>query len=240
MGKKKTKKQVEAEKAKKSQRLMGWTLGLILVLCVGVILFNAFSDPKTKSALDETVFQYDQQPMLGSKDAPVRIVEFADFKCPSCRLFDQDILPMIKTDFIDTGIAQFYFINYPIVSPNGDSTTAAIAGEAVYHQNPEAFWPFYDAVFANQQDEKQTWATLDNLVQIAREANLSINFDLLQKDIEDSNFAEQVKGDVAIGNRAGVRGTPTVFINGKELPVQDTFNYEAFKAAILEAQSGSQ
>ncbi|WP_134703335.1 thioredoxin domain-containing protein [Ammoniphilus sp. YIM 78166] len=240
MGKKKTKKQVEAEKAKQSQRLMGWTLGLILLLCVGAILYSAFSGPKTKSALDEAVFQYDQQPLLGSKDAPVRIVEFADFKCPSCRLFDQDILPLVKKDFIDTGIAQFYFINYPIVSPNGDSTTAAIAGEAVYNQNPEAFWSFYDAVFANQQDEKTTWATPDTLVQIARKANLPINFDQLKKDIEDSQFAEQVKGDIAIGNRAGVRGTPTLFINGKELPIQDTFNYEAFKAAILEAQNGSQ
>jgi len=223
-------------------RLMTWTLVIILVACVGIIFYNALSGPgtKTEQAVNEEVFQYDQQPMLGSKDAPVRMVEFADFKCPSCKAFDQEILPSVKKDFIDQGLVQFYFINYPIITPNGDSRTAAIAGEAVYNQNPEEFWKFYETLFANQQDEKLNWATPDFLVQVAKDANLNIDFDKMKQDIEQKAFEENVRTDMAIGNQVGVNGTPTVFINGKEIAIQDAFNYEALKQIILQEKDGTQ
>lgn len=244
MGKKKNAKnqqrQKADEKAKRTQRWMGWTLVLILVLCVGAIFYKAVSGPQTGQAVEETEFQYEKQPMLGEKEAPVRVVEFADFKCPSCKQFDQTILPQLKKDFIDQGDVQFYFVNYPIISPNGDSRTAAIAGEAVYKQNPQEFWKFYEAVFDKQQPESTTWATSDFLVQIAKEANLNLDFDQLKKDIDNEAFAQEVDDDEAIGNRAGVNGTPTIFINGREISIQDTFNYDAIKAAIEEAKGGSQ
>lgn len=245
MGKKKNinkhqQRQKADEKAKKTQRWMGWTLALIVIACVAAIIFKAVSGPQTGQTVEATEFHYEKQPMLGAKDAPVRVVEFADFKCPSCKQFDETILPQIKRDFIDHGDVQFYFVNYPIISPNGDSRTAAIAGEAVYKQNPQEFWKFYEAVFDQQKNESTTWATSDFLVQIAKQANLSLNFDQLKKDIDDEAFAQEVDDDEAIGNRVGVNGTPTIFINGKEISIQDTFNYNALKAAIEQAKGGSQ
>ena len=221
---------------------MTWTLVIILIACIGFILYNAISgpNPKTEQVVNEEVFQYDQQPMLGSKDAPIKMVEFADFKCPSCKAFDQEILPLIKKDFIDQGLVQFHFINYPIITPNGDSRTAAIAGEAVYNQNPEEFWKYYETLFANQQDEKLNWATPDFLVQIAKDANLKIDFDKMKQDIEQKAFEENVRTDMAIGNQVGVNGTPTVFINGKEIDIQDAFNYETLKKIILQEKDNAQ
>lgn len=244
MGKKKNVKNQQRhkadEKAKRTQRWMGWTLGLILVACIAAIMIKAVSGPQMGQTVEETEFHYEKQPMLGAKDAPVKVVEFADFKCPSCKQFDQTILPQIKKDFIDQGDVQFYFVNYPIISPDGDSRTAAIAGEAVYKQNPQEFWKFYEAVFDQQKNESTTWATSDYLVQIAKQANVNVNYEQLKKDIDNEAFDQEVKDDEAIGNRVGVNGTPTIFINGKEISIQDTFNYNALKAAIEQAKGGSQ
>ncbi|WP_164985030.1 thioredoxin domain-containing protein [Ammoniphilus sp. CFH 90114] len=239
MGKKKTNKKPNAKQSPPSQRVMGWTLVVILLVCVGAIFYKAASGPQTGQVVNDEVFEYDQQPALGSNDAPVKMVGFADFKCPSCKAFDEEILPLIKKDFIDNGTVQYYFVNYPIISPNGDSTTAALAAEAIYNQNPEEFWKFHDAVFTNQKDERQSWATPEYLIQVAQEAKLAIDFDLLKKDIEEKTYADQVKLDTSIGNKAGIRGTPTIFINGKELSIHETFDYEAIKSAILQAKDNT-
>lgn len=236
---KKQQMQVKNEKAKNTQRLMGWTLAVIFVICVGLIIVKAVSGPKATETIPAETFQYEKQPVLGSQDAPVKIVEFADFKCPSCKQFNDTILTQLKKDFVDNGTVQLYFMNYPVISPNEDSRTAALAAEAVYRQSPEEFWKFYSAVYAQQKDERTTWATSDFLVDIAKQADLKLDFDQLKKDIDNEAFAQDVNDDEAIANQIGVNGTPTIYVNGKVVAVQDTFNYESLKKIIQEASVGS-
>jgi protein-disulfide isomerase len=234
--KRKHQQQVKASETKKIQRLMGWTLAIIVVVCLAFIAFNAASGPDTGKAVDTKEFHYDKQPALGAQSAPVKIVEFADFKCPACRQFEQVIIPQLKQDFVDNGTVQLYFINYPIISPDADSRTAAMAGEAVFHQNPAEFWKFYEAVYAHQGDEHVNWATADFLVQVARQSNVAVDYEKLKKDIDSNTFAQDVRQDEAIVGKLGVGGTPTIYINGIEVPVNDTFNYEALKEAIVKAK----
>ncbi|GIM45135.1 putative disulfide bond formation protein D [Collibacillus ludicampi] len=233
---KKHQRQMELETTRKTQRLIEWTLAVIFVVSVALIIMHAISRPQDDQTVDVKEFQYDKHPSIGSKDAPVKIVEFADFKCPACKEFDQTILPQLKKDFIDNGTVQFYYINDPIISPNADSRTAAMAGEAVYRQNPEEFWKFYEAVFAHQGDEHTNWATSDFLVQIAKQSNLKVDYDKLKKDIDNNTFAQDVKNDEDIAEKLGVNSTPTIYINGKEVSDNDTFTYSAIKEAILKAK----
>jgi protein-disulfide isomerase len=232
----KQQRQMEIERKKHTQRLMGWSLAVILVACVVLIVMYALSGSQAGKTIDAREFQYEKQPALGKKDAPVKIVEFADFKCPACKQFDQTILPQLKKDFVDNGTVQLYFINYPIISPEADSRTAAMAGEAVYRQNPEEFWKFYESVYAQQGDERTNWATSDYLVQIAKQSNLKVDYEKLKKDIDDNTFAQDVKDDEAIVRKLGVNSTPTIYINGKVISDSNTFNYNALKEAILKAK----
>jgi protein-disulfide isomerase len=233
---KKQRRQMETAQTRKTQRLMVWTLAILFIGIVSLIIMNVISGPQGGKTVDVKEFQYDKHPSMGSKDAPVKVVEFADFKCPACKEFDQTILSQLKKDFVDNGTVQLYFINYPIISPNADSRTAAMAGEAVYHQNPEEFWKFYEAVYAHQGDERTNWATSDVLVQIAKQSNLKVDYAKLKKDIDDNTFAQDVKDDEAIADKLGVNSTPTIFINGKEISDNDTFNYSAIKEAILKSK----
>lgn len=53
---------------------------------------------------------------LGSKDAPVTIIEYASMTCPHCAAFTKDVFPQIKTNYIDTGKVRFIFREFPLGS----------------------------------------------------------------------------------------------------------------------------
>ncbi|HET7615380.1 MAG TPA: thioredoxin domain-containing protein, partial [Bacillales bacterium] len=123
---------------------------------------------KDKAAMDsggvKAHFNYDAQPMLGNEDAPVKIVEFGDYRCSVCYHFDQKFFPKLKKQFIETGKASFYFMNYPILGQG--SVRAALASESVFRRSPEAFWKYHETVYDHQGPEDKEWATTDFLVRL--------------------------------------------------------------------------
>ena len=95
------------------------------------------------------VIDYEGQPFLGEASAPVEIVEFGDYKCPSCKDFNDRLFPIIYEELVETGKAKFYFMNYSFIA--ADSTTAAQFAETVYKElGNEKFWAFHNLLFANQ------------------------------------------------------------------------------------------
>jgi protein-disulfide isomerase len=173
---------------------------------------------------------------LGSKDAPVKIVEFGDFKCPSCQYFSQEIAPQLEKDYIGKGLASLHFMNFTFLGP--DSTTAALAAQSVYHQSNEAYWKFYDALYKNQGNENIQWATPDFLTNLIRSQGIAVDADKVMNDIKNKTYADEVDEHNAKARKAGVTGTPSLFINGVKLG--NSMDYDAIKAAIDQALKGEQ
>lgn len=170
------------------------------------------------------------QPTLGSPDAPVEVVEFADFKCPACSVFKTQVFPDLKADYIDTGKIRFSFLNFPLpIGP--DSWTAANAVECVYHEiGNEAFWSYYHGVFVNQGPERQTWATPDLLVQLAEDyIDEPVDTESLRACIVNERYRGEAERDREMGANAEIPGTPTVFVNGQMLR---DFRYGTISGAI--------
>jgi len=225
----KTSRKEQRERAKKRQqtirRLMYATGGIVIIAIILVLALMPKPDPAD--------FNYDKLPTLGSKDAKVKIVEFGDFKCPACQIFTQDVKPDLMKEYIDTGLVSLSFMNYHFIGP--DSETAALAGLAVYHQDNDAFWKYYDALYANQPPESERWATVDNLVQIAQNAQLGIDYDKLRSDIENKTYADELKDQMSKVRPLGVTGTPTLFVNGTKLGGNNAMEYAPVKVAIEKA-----
>jgi len=223
-----TAKKSDASSGNRRARLIRVTISIgaipvaVLIIVVVTVLIHAHA----------LAFDYSKFPMLGNSRAPVKIVEFADFKCPPCKEFHDRIFPLLKSQYIDTDIVRFYFANFPIVGP--DSTTAAIAGEAIFHQNPGAFWDYYNAVYHNQGDYHEEWATPDFLVNLAHAFVPGIDYQKLAEDIARNAYESAKSADHSAGIRAGVRATPTFFINGHVF--LDFSDWEALKAAISKFQ----
>ena len=151
-------------------------------------------------------------PSLGPANAPVTIVEFGDLECPDCRME----APILRHNVRETFASQvrLYFKDFPLGSIHPWARAAAIAGRCVYHQDAKAFWDFYDWIYENQQEIEP-----DNLNSkiLAWAGQNGLDVRRLGGCIETKASEPEVDRSLAEGRSLGVRGTPTLFINGRKI-----------------------
>jgi protein-disulfide isomerase len=218
-------------------RVVWWCAALALLLLVltgltwygkqasGIEDLPNYTDVKGKITVDG--FKYEQQPFIGEPGAPVKVIEFGDFKCPACKQWHATVFSQLKAEFVDSGKVQFYFMNYAFL--DRDSILAGSAGEAIYRQNPEAFWDYYSKLYENQQSESKIWATHGFLIDFVKENIKDLDYKQFEADLRNNVYLGDVKEDYKIGGYYGVNGTPAFFVNGKILRSSD---YGELKAAI--------
>lgn len=144
-------------------------------------------------------------PVLGDETAPVTIAVFSDFECPYCA----KSVPLFKQVLdIYAGKVKLVFKNFPLGS-HRNSQNAALTALAAQRQGK--FWEMHDLFFANYN--KLNPQKIDEL---AAEAGLEL--EQLKKDRKDPQLSARIKQDMDEGTAAGVRGTPTIFVNGRLLP----------------------
>lgn len=143
-------------------------------------------------------------PIQGQPDAPVTIAIFDDFECPYC----SKVVPVIK-DVLKAYPEQvkLVFKNFPLAI-HKYSRAAAIAGLAAQQQGK--FWLLYDLMFANYRQLNPA-----KIQELAQQVGLDMaRFD---KDLVDPELTRRIDADIREGKRIGVRGTPTLFINGRHV-----------------------
>lgn len=164
-------------------------------------------------------------PILGNASAKVTIIEFADLRCPYCKQFYTDSEKHIITDYVNTGKAKFAFRHYAFLGPA--STLAANAAECANEQGK--FWDIYNYFYTNQPEESDTSLfTVDNLTPIA--GNLGMNPDQFRTCLSANKYNQNVTDDFTAGQKVGVSGTPTTYING--MPLVGAVPYAQIKVAI--------
>jgi len=170
-------------------------------------------------------------PALGNEDAPVTIIEFSDFECPFCGAFFTDVLPQLKTEYIDTGKAKLYFRHFPLTSIHPNAQLAHEASECANDQGQ--FWGYHDILFENQNEWASLTADTFNTKLTEYATTLGLNSGSFQECLDSGKFTESVNKDLEEGSAAGVDGTPATFVDG--YLIVGAVPYEQFKAQI-EAQ----
>lgn len=143
-----------------------------------------------------------QVPSLGAVGAQVAIVEFSDFQCPYCRKHEQGAWPQLREKYVDAGKARYFFLDYPL-DFHPHAREAAIAGACAHQQG--AFWPMHDALF-----ESQNKLGHDLYLKVA--GQLGLNSDKFTACLADPKTNQQIGAHAALGDRAGVQGTPAFLI----------------------------
>lgn len=164
-------------------------------------------------------------PVRGNKDAKVTIVEFADFRCPFCEQYFSQTEPQIFKDYVDTGKVKYAFRQFPFLGPA--SNVAADAAECANDQGQ--FWAYHEWLYKNQPPETDTsMYNTDSLTQAA--VSLGLNGDTFRSCLDGKKDDAKATADMTDGQKLGVNGTPTFFINGT--PLVGAQPYSAFQTAI--------
>ena len=146
---------------------------------------------------------------MGNPNAPVKIVEYADFQCPYCMHYWQETEPQIIQNYVATG--KVYYDIIPSADFSGPSSAAANAAYCAADQNK--FWEYHDMLFANWTGENAGDFTSDKLRQYA--AAIHLNLDRFDTCVNGGTHTDQVNQDASDAKAAGVQGTPAFVINGK-------------------------
>ena len=148
-------------------------------------------------------------PYLGSSNAKVTVVEYADYQCPYCEKWYSSVMPELKAKYINTGKIKFVYQDFAFLG--ADSNTAAEASHCAADQNK--FWQYHDYLFGHQGTEGSSWATADHQKQFA--AALGLNTAQFNSCLDSGKYKQEVLDETAAGRSYGVSGTPTVFVNGQ-------------------------
>jgi protein-disulfide isomerase len=134
------------------------------------------------------------------------------------------VKPVLFQQYVDTGKVTFVYKHMAILGQ--ESTWAAEASECAADQGK--FWEYHDLVFSRQAGENQGAFTKDKLLGMAQDLKLDLT--RFEPCLKNDQTLARVQADTEEGQEAGVRGTPTFFINGQGLVGAQP--YEAFSAAI--------
>jgi protein-disulfide isomerase len=153
----------------------------------------------------------------GPTSAPVTIVEFSDFQCPFCSRAEPVVDEVMKK-YGDK--VRLVFRDYPLsFHPNAE--VAAMGAECAEEQGK--YWEMHKAMFANQQK-----LAAADLVETA--GGIGIDKDKFKSCLDSGKYRTEVQKDFQDGQKAGVTGTPTFFING--IMIVGARNVDSFSEII--------
>jgi protein-disulfide isomerase len=159
-------------------------------------------------------------PSKGPDNAPVTIVKFEDYQCPYCRQV-QPILRELLSQYSDK--IRLVHKDLPLDAIHPQARLAAEAARCAGEQGK--FWNYHDALYASSPN-----ATQENLKSYAKELGLDV--DAFVRCLGSGKFKSVVQRDLVEGAQLGVTGTPTLFINGRE--ISGTQSKEAFQSILDE------
>lgn len=213
----------------------------LIVVIVGIAIVSALGasfssyigqvDQMTQDIQDESeVLSVGLPPLLGSQTASVTIIEMGDYQCEMCKRWYDESRPKIIENFIDTGKANMFFIDYPILGID-----SALAAEATYCADDQGkYWDYHVTLYDYQGHMNSGWANAERLKSFA--FNLDLNMDEFEECLDSSKYDERVKLNWQKASAGGATSTPTFIIvnteTGNEEKIVGAQPYAVFEKVI--------
>ena len=194
---------------------------IVAILLIGLIAFLAINkrSEQTVNIEGDVASLQASDHVLGSRDAKVVLIEYGDYQCPSCKVW-QTSVEELKTKTGDD--VALVFRNFPITNIHRNALAASRAAEAAALQNK--YWEMGSLLYRNQD----AWSGVDSpettFEQYATQLNL--NIDQFKTDYKSSKTLDKINLDREMATKQGVEGTPTFFLNGKKLDLKDASQSE--------------
>jgi len=145
----------------------------------------------------------DGVPFKGDKNARVTLIEFADYQCSFCGRFYRETFPQIEENYILTGKVKFFFRNFPLERSHPQAFKAAVAANCAAEEGK--FSAMHNRLFTHQEALGPK-----DLLQHAKA--LAIESSKFMRCLDSEESAAKIRKDLADGQKAGVKVTPTFFL----------------------------
>jgi protein-disulfide isomerase len=223
MGKKDLIKQKREQKKKQDL----WVILIISIIAVAIIAVIVISKlPKSIKTVDVSAKPMENALNLGDPNAPVKVIEFADFQCPYCGLYWKQLEPTIISTYVATN--KVYYTYSPMAFIGQESIDAVEASYCANDQNK--FWEYRDYLFSNQTGENAGDFSQAHLIAFAKKLNLDVN--TFTSCLTSGQYATKVNDDNTYASQQGVNSTPSFLVNGT------VYNSSNVEQAIADAVAG--
>lgn len=145
---------------------------------------------------------------VGRTDAPVVLIEYADFQCPFCGRFARETEPELVRKYVEKGVLRIEWRNFPVFGQ--ESEQAALAAWAAGRQ--QKFWDFHELLYAEDRERNSGAFTADRLVDFARRAGVP-DLEKFRADMAGEAARQALARDKEEGYRLGVTSTPAFLVN---------------------------
>ena len=208
-----------------------WVLGAIAVVGASILGYTLYRKPAAPAVVDavggNTPGGAARGYTIGNPDAPVEIIEFADFECPGCAQFATVTEPDVKARIIDAGLARLTFYDFPL--PQHRNSPAA-HNAAACADDQGKFWQMHERIFLGQ-DQWNTQAASNPkpfFEQYAKDVGLNVR--VWEECFDERRHQGRIMANLAEGERRQVRSTPTFIVGGKMYP--GSVPYDFLKAIV--------
>jgi len=167
----------------------------------------------------------------GRDDAPITIYEFADFQCPHCAQFAWQVEPLIRDSLVNTGKARYVFYEFPLAFKW--SWLSARSGRCANEQGK--FWEYHEIVFARQTDWGFEKDPVDKLTGYAQSVGMDAG--KFEQCVRSDKYQLEVSESAQLAQSLGVQGTPTLFVNGRNIGTPETYKELAEKVREIAPQA---
>ncbi len=182
-------------------------MAILILVFVGFVIVKGQKD---KQANQNTSGVQPTEHKSGAGKKKVTLLEYGDFQCPVCGEYFP-ILEQVRKKYGDD--ITFQFRHFPITQIHQNAMSAHRAAEASAKQNK--FWEMYELLYQRQQ----AWSSSPNASQIMEDyaSELGINVEQFKNDYKSSEINALINADYTAGQKIGVEGTPTFFINNEKV-----------------------
>jgi protein-disulfide isomerase/rhodanese-related sulfurtransferase len=230
---------------KNTKKIFQLTSGQLFAICIslilGLFLFNIYShyimrrnfkdvyklilqNPASSGEVAKGDIKVDTKgfPVIGSPEAPLKLVLISDFECPFCEALGTKLLQKIRSEYINRGLVRMYYLSHPLASHKEGQVAARVAWAA---NKQGKFWSMYDELFSGQDLGQQ-------LYQTAAE-KLGLDLVKFNTDTNSTETVNELKRQMVLGDSLNLPGVPAILFNG-DLLVGDVA-WAGLESSIVDA-----
>ncbi len=202
----------------------------IIGIFVGVylsIIENGESDENEVQLTVEKLLK-NGSPIQGNPSAPITILEWGDYQCTFCFRFHESSLKVIQKEYIETGMVNLVFKDFPLNGPD-----SILAAEAAYCADDQGrYWLYHNELYTNWAGERTGWIS-DNSLNLFAES-IDLDIEKFNSCLDEHKYLQKVLDLEQFGKSIGIDATPSflVFNDEKIIKIRGNQPLDVFRKVI--------